>query len=97
MGKVVFRLKDYLQERGIKPWALENEAQRLGHSLGGSNIYRLLKDDEGPANLNRKTLAVVIETLRSLEPRRKVKVSDLIDYVEGGLADDEDGNENRDG
>ena len=80
MGKVVFKLKSYLDEKGIKPRQVETEAIRLGHTFGQNSIYRLLRDD-GPENLNRTTLAVLVETLRSLT-KRKVKLSDLIEYVE---------------
>ena len=80
MGKIRWKLRSYLEERGIKPRDVETEAIRLGHTFGRNSIYRLLRDD-GPDNLSRKTLAVLVETLRSLT-KRKVKLSDLIEYIE---------------
>ncbi len=80
MGKIRWKLESYLSERGIKPLEVEKEAIRLGHTFGRNSIYRLLRDD-GPDNLNRTTLAVLIDTLRALT-RRKVKLSDIVDYVE---------------
>lgn len=82
MGKIRWKLESYLNERGIKPLEVEKEAIRLGHTFGRNSIYRLLRDD-GPDNLSRKTLAVLIETLRSLT-KRKVKLADLVDYEEEG-------------
>lgn len=78
MGKIRWKLKSYLEEKGIRPRELENEAIRLGYNFGRNSIYRLLRDD-GPENFSRTTLAVLVESLRSLT-RRKVKLSDLIDY-----------------
>lgn len=78
MGKITFKLRNYLEERNIKPFDVENEARRLGYKFGQNSIYRLLKDD-GPENFNRTTLTTLIETLRSLT-KRKVKLTDLIDY-----------------
>jgi hypothetical protein len=80
MGHVDWKLRDYLKEKNIKPRELENEVLRLGHTFGRNSIYRLIKDD-GPTNLNRDTLAVLIDALRSLT-KRKVKVSDLVEYQE---------------
>ena len=82
MGLIRWKLEKYLEEHGIKALAVEQEAQRLGHTFGKNSIYRLLRDD-GPENINRRTLVVLIETLRSLT-RRKVKVSDLLEYEEQG-------------
>lgn len=80
MGTIRWKLRDYLDERGVKPLEVEKEAIRLGHTFGRNSIYRLLRDD-GPDNLSRKTLAVLVEALRSLT-KRKVRLSDLVDYVE---------------
>lgn len=80
MGTIVWKLDSYLQEHGIKPLTLEQEAKRLGYTFGKNSIYRLVRDD-GPDNLSRKTLVVLIETLKSLT-KRKVKLSDLIEYEE---------------
>ena len=78
MGKIEFKLKEFLAEKDIKPRDVENEAIRLGFTFGQNTIYRLLKGD-GPENLSRTTLAILIETLRSLT-KRKVKLTDLVDY-----------------
>ena len=78
MGKIRWKLRKYIEAQRLRPRDVENEAIRLGHSFGRNTIYRLLKDD-GPENLSRTTLAVLVESLRSLT-RRKVKLSDLIDY-----------------
>lgn len=80
MPNTQWKLKEYLQEHNIKAWAIVEEAEKLGYNLGGSNIYRLTTDD-GPANVNRKTLTALIAALRSLT-KRKVKVSDLLEYNE---------------
>ena len=80
VGTIRWKLKDYLQEHNIKPREVENHARETGKPFGRNNIYRLLRDD-GPDNLNRTTLAVLIDTLRALT-RRKVKLSDIVDYVE---------------
>lgn len=76
----MWKLQAYLDERGIKPRTVENEAITLGYSFGRNMIYRLLRDD-GPVNVNRDTLAALIAALRSLTGR-KVKVQDLLEYEE---------------
>lgn len=78
VGKIVWKLESYLKEQNLRPRDVENEAIRLGHAFGRNSIYRLLRDD-GPENLSRTTLAVLIESLQSLT-KRKVKLSDLVEY-----------------
>lgn len=79
MGTVHWKLKSYLDENDLKPWDVETEAARLGQSLGGTNIYRLVRG-AGPARLDLKTLATLIEALRNLTGR-KVTPNNLLEFV----------------
>ncbi len=81
MAEIRFKLKEYLQEHGLKPRDVENRAIELGHNFGRNTIYRLLADG-GPERFDKATLMILIGTLRDLLPRRKTKVSDLIEYVD---------------
>jgi hypothetical protein len=78
MGKVIWKLRRYIEERGISPAELEREIIRLGYNWGAKTIYRFVRDD-GPVNANRDTLAALIEALRSLTGR-KVNIQDLLEY-----------------
>jgi hypothetical protein len=63
----------------MPPSARKSRAIRLGHTFGHKSIYWSLRD-HGRDNLNRTTLAVLIDTLWALT-RRKVKLSDIVDHV----------------
>lgn len=79
MSAIRWKLRSYLDENDLTPWDVENEAARLGQSLGGTNIYRLVRG-EGPARLDRKTLATLIQALRNLTGR-KVTPNNLLEFV----------------
>jgi hypothetical protein len=80
MGTVKWKLQEVLQHHNIRPRDVETEAIRLGYNFGKNTIYRLLKDD-GPINVNRETLSVLIAALRSLT-KQQVEVEDILEYQE---------------
>jgi hypothetical protein len=82
MSKVVWKLRGYMEERGISPAELEREIIRIGYNWGTKTIYRFVRDD-GPINANRDSLAALIAALRSLTGR-KVNIQDLLEYEEKG-------------
>jgi len=78
VAEITWKLKTYLRTHDIKPRQVENEVIRLGYEFGRNTIYRLLSG-EGPANVNRGTLAKIIAALRSITGEQ-VQVSDLLEY-----------------
>ena len=80
MGIIKWKLQEVLQQHNLRPRDVETEAIRLGYTFGRNTIYRLLKED-GPVNVNRETLAVLIAALRSLT-KQPIKVEDILEYEE---------------
>lgn len=82
MARTEWRLRELLQQMGIRPRQVETEAIRQGYTLGRNTVYRLIRED-GPVNVNRTTLAAVISALRELSGR-PIGVADILRFVEEG-------------
>ncbi|MDQ3397545.1 MAG: helix-turn-helix transcriptional regulator [Deinococcota bacterium] len=80
MGKVRWKLKQYLEKHNLTAYRL---AQTLGTRGRMPTIYRLAREGEEPSRVDLPTLANVIDGLRELTGE-DVQVSDLLEYEEKG-------------
>jgi hypothetical protein len=65
VGRIVWKLKETMEEFGLKPLDLEREAIRAGLPVGKNVMYRVATAD-GPQRIDRSTLAAVVVALRRL-------------------------------
>lgn len=78
VGRTVWRLRDLMDDHGLKPLDVEREALRLGYPFGKNVIYRLATP-HGPARIDRSSLAALVAALRSLTGL-DLDVCDLLEY-----------------
>ena len=79
MARILWKLPEYLEKHNLTPLQVERESVKAGAPLGKNSIYRLIKDD-GPSNVNRNSLAAIINALRSLTGE-EVTPNDLLEYT----------------
>lgn len=84
MGHVEWRLRELLGELNLPASRVEEEAQRLGHSLGRNAVYRLLR--RPPERGALSTVAALVDALRTLSGQ-EITTADLIRYQSNRLTD----------
>ena len=82
VGQIRWKLKAFMDERGIKPLDVEREAIRLGYDIGKNVIYRVATAG-GPKRIDRTTLVAVIAALRSIT-NESVEIDDVMQF-EGNI------------
>lgn len=76
MGRVRWKLADYLEERGITPYRL---AKAIGNESRAGTIYRLARRGKEPSRVDLPTLATVVEGLNAITGET-VSFDDVLEY-----------------
>ena len=66
-----------MDEHNKTPADLHTAIVRSGHKFGGSAIYRFVNENDPPKNINRKSLAAILDGL-ALLLGRKVEISEIM-------------------